>query len=66
MLESTRMVLREYLEEQDKESWCMRIKHGQCTKRSCLVEGGYEGGGFDPSIASCPRWRLQEALDMEP
>lgn len=71
MMESTRMALREYLEEQDREHWCMRIKHGSCATLRCLREGGYPPGGanqgfVDYDKASCPRWRLQEALDMEP
>ena len=53
--------LKDVLE--DEALYCLRIKAGECTKRSCLVNGGYTGsGGFDPNIASCAVFRAEAAV----
>ena len=57
-----RTALDEYLAEQDKDSWCQRLKYGRCQTRKCLVDkdGKLPPVPIDFDLASCPRFRLEQ------
>ncbi len=42
---------------------CMKLTHGKCSTRACLVRGGYVGPGpVDYSVATCEALETVEAL----
>ena len=62
-LDELARAITEYCAEQDKEAWCMRLKHGQCSSRKCNIEGGWTvGSPPDFSRATCARYRVEQAL----
>lgn len=48
-----------------KES-CSRLVHGQCTTARCIERGGWTGGKYDPSIATCEAYEAYNALSRLP
>lgn len=60
VLEELAVALDEYLTLHDADDWCMRIKYGKCSTYQCLRPQG--APPYDIEKATCPRWRLEQAL----
>lgn len=60
---SVEQAVRDYIADMGPTGGCNRIANGHCSNRNCFVEGGYSGTGpIGGVLATCPRWRLEEAL----
>lgn len=57
---------RDYIADMGAGGGCNRVLYSQCMVRRCLIAGGWTMG--QPLInATCPRWRLEQALQaVEP
>lgn len=54
--------------KKDIQPWlkeqCSRLMYGQCTTSRCLKRGGYTGGGYSASIATCEAYEVSNALTV--
>ena len=57
------LAIQDYTNEMDQDMWCQRLKYGKCSTRKCNIAGGWAANTpCDYSLATCPRWRIECAI----
>lgn len=41
---------------------CSRLNNGECTTARCIKRGGWQGGPYDPAIATCVPYEIYRKL----